>query len=130
MRTRACGVCLRNGRVLLQRKRDEAIWALPGGKVEQGETPAAALVREWQEELGILPVIGRTLWVFENHFEHRGAIVEQTEFYFEVIAAADGVSPYTESQARDESLIFGWFAPEDLQQLDVRPAAVVERLFP
>ena len=49
---------------------------------------------------------------------------------FEVIAAADGVSPYTESQARDESLIFGWFAPEDLQQLDVRPAAVVERLFP
>jgi 8-oxo-dGTP diphosphatase len=30
------------------------VWDLPGGHVEAGETPAAALVRELQEELGII----------------------------------------------------------------------------
>lgn len=46
-----------DGRVLLQRrppgKSLPDMWEFPGGKVEQGETPEAALVRELDEELGI-----------------------------------------------------------------------------
>jgi len=46
-----------DGRVLLaQRPQGKAmagLWEFPGGKVEQGETPEAALVRELYEELGI-----------------------------------------------------------------------------
>ncbi|AJE44976.1 8-oxo-dGTP diphosphatase MutT [Celeribacter indicus] len=45
------------GRVLLaQRPEGKAmagLWEFPGGKVEPGETPEAALVRELHEELGI-----------------------------------------------------------------------------
>lgn len=47
----------RDGRVLLaQRPEGKAmagLWEFPGGKVEPGETPEAALIRELQEELGI-----------------------------------------------------------------------------
>ena len=46
-----------DGRVLLaQRPEGKAmagLWEFPGGKVDAGETPEAALLREMQEELGV-----------------------------------------------------------------------------
>ncbi|HME89859.1 MAG TPA: (deoxy)nucleoside triphosphate pyrophosphohydrolase [Myxococcaceae bacterium] len=38
------------------------LWEFPGGKVEQGESDAQALVRECREELGVELLVGRQLW--------------------------------------------------------------------
>jgi 8-oxo-dGTP diphosphatase len=47
----------RDGRVLVQQRPPDlpmaGLWEFPGGKIEKGETPEAALVRELREELGI-----------------------------------------------------------------------------
>ena len=47
----------RDGRVLLAQRPEgksmAGLWEFPGGKVEVGETPEAALIRELDEELGI-----------------------------------------------------------------------------
>ena len=47
----------RDGRVLLAQRPEgksmAGLWEFPGGKVEPGETPEAALMRELREELGI-----------------------------------------------------------------------------
>jgi mutator protein MutT len=54
-----------DGRVLIsQRRADQKLplqWEFPGGKVEPGEAPAAALARELREELGVTAEVGR-IW--------------------------------------------------------------------
>jgi 8-oxo-dGTP diphosphatase len=53
----ACALIDTDGRVLLARrpegKKMAGLWEFPGGKLNPGETPEAALIRELREELGI-----------------------------------------------------------------------------
>jgi 8-oxo-dGTP pyrophosphatase MutT (NUDIX family) len=50
--------------LITQRRADQAMplqWEFPGGKVEAGEDPVAALARELAEELGVIARVGR-IW--------------------------------------------------------------------
>lgn len=53
----ACALVDIDGRILLARrpegKKMAGLWEFPGGKIDPGETPEAALIRELKEELGI-----------------------------------------------------------------------------
>jgi ADP-ribose pyrophosphatase YjhB (NUDIX family) len=43
-------------------------WSLPGGGLDHGEAPVAALVREVEEECGVTPDVGELLLVHDEHF--------------------------------------------------------------
>ena len=62
------GVVVENCRILLLNQDTDTgrSWSLPGGKVEEGETLAAALVREMHEETGLEVEPGRLLYVCDH----------------------------------------------------------------
>ena len=53
----ACALVDADRRVLIAQRPEgktfPGLWEFPGGKVEEGETPEAALIRELEEELGV-----------------------------------------------------------------------------
>ena len=120
---RACGIVVQDGKVLLQRKKRETIWALPGGKLRSGEQAVAALVREFCEELGVKPVVGRTVWIVENKFYHEGNFNHQVEFYFEATLESEV------TVGLDPSLIFQWLSLGELADVDFRPSHLRDQLF-
>ena len=66
LRLAAYAVCIEDGRVLLAHytpSEGEASWTLPGGRVERGEDPFDAVIREIGEETGCDAVVERLLGV-------------------------------------------------------------------
>jgi 8-oxo-dGTP diphosphatase len=61
------------GRFLLAKRPEgkchSGFWEFPGGKLEEGESIEAALVRELQEELLIQTEVFQILEMFEHHYE-------------------------------------------------------------
>lgn len=80
------GLIVVEGKFLIcQRTRHQPFplkWEFPGGKIEAGEQPEAALIRELDEELGILAEIGPLVAVV-RHSYGSGAVVELQFFLVE-----------------------------------------------
>lgn len=103
------------GRVLLQRRVDNGMWALPGGKMELGESLAGCGVRETKEETGIdIEIVGIVgTYTDPGHvFAYDDGEVRQ-EFSICLLGRPVGGS----IAVSDESTEVAWFAPEEIDGL-------------
>lgn len=118
-----CAVILNDGRILATQRgpgmKLAGKWEFPGGKVEEGESEEACLVREIEEELNIGIRITQKLTPYIHHYP---------DFSIELI-------PFTAEYVSGELTLrehanFLWLLPEELKTLDWAEAdvRVVEEL--
>lgn len=124
-RVRVRAIIEYEGQLLLVRNRSSPdFWALPGGGVDNGEDIITALHRELVEETGIVPLIGKLLYV--HQFGQPGSY-QLPEFFFHVRNGNDyqNIDLSTTSHGSNE------LAEIDFKQLDaatMRPDFIVTEL--
>lgn len=107
-----------DGRWLMQRrpegKHHAGLWEFPGGKVESGEDPRLALVREIREELGIdLDPAYLTPAGFAD-----GAV---SQAGIPIVILLYTASRYIGIPHALEGGAIGWFTPEEMRELPMPP---------
>lgn len=104
-----------DGRVLLIRRRDDGLWAMPGGACDLGETPAAAAARETWEESGYQVEITRFLGVFDSRLS---GTQSGRHLYHQLFAA---VPVAGEAKISNETSEVAWFFWEDVPWNELSP---------
>ncbi|MFE9812514.1 NUDIX domain-containing protein [Streptomyces sp. NPDC005548] len=103
------------GRILLQRRTDNGQWALPGGKMELGESLPHCAVRETREETGLEVELVGIVGTYSNPghvFAYDDGEVRQE---FSVCFLAHPVAG--ELAVSDESTDVQWFGADEVDTL-------------
>jgi ADP-ribose pyrophosphatase YjhB (NUDIX family) len=100
------------GEILLIRRADNGRWAMPGGALAVGETPAQGVVREALEETGVRAEAVQLVGVYDSRL--CGSVTAHHLYQFVFLCKPlSGGSSEPASHAQ-EVLDTGWFAEEAL----------------
>lgn len=129
---RVAGICIQNGKVLLQKPSNDIGFAFPGGHVTLGETNEQTLIREFQEEIGTNVAVGDLKWVGELFFPWGSKQCHQICLYYLVELQSehiplDGMFLGKEQiEGRHFDLEFHWISLTELKNIEVYPTNVIE----
>ena len=124
---RVAGICVHNGKVLLQKPTNDSAYAFPGGHVEFGETNEETLIREFKEEIGADICVGELKWVAEVFFPWGAKPCNQICLYYmiEILNSEipkDGVFAAKEQLGgRNFDLEYHWVSLENAEKLEIYP---------
>ena len=129
---RSAGILIDNGRVLVQRKRGDNCWALPGGRVELGEQSNETLPREFEEEIGVSGItVQRLLYVAETFFKFKGENHHQISFYYLLNSQKDFKYSTVESfdgLEKEKNIEYSWVDLNKINQFSIKPDFLKDEL--
>ena len=116
------------GRILLVRRADNRKWAMPGGALEVGETPAEGAAREALEETGVRCVPVALVGVFDSRRCGTLSAHHLYQFVF-LCSPVDGVKAQGPSHA-DEVVDVDWFQEDSIPtEVDPGHASRIPEVF-
>jgi ADP-ribose pyrophosphatase YjhB (NUDIX family) len=101
------------GEVLLIQRKDDRLWALPGGFFEVGETPAEGACREAWEETGVAVEPIALVGVYDSRFCGTQSNAHLYQFVFLCRLRNNDAQP----QISNETLDVGWYIETELPPL-------------
>ena len=131
---RVAGICVKNGKVFLQKPTNDTAHAFPGGHVAFGETHEQTLIREFREEVGADIRVGELMWVGELFFPWGERQCHQICLYYAIDilddhTPTDGCFIGIEHLAhRNFDIEFHWIPIGNLSQIEVYPIRTAELL--
>ncbi len=109
-------IVIKNGHVLLVKRKDTGNWALPGGFIDKGEASSAAAVREVLEETGIiLLTAGEAQQVYEGPVADIRATANAWPETSALLFHLDDESPLPEPKGADDAADAAWIPLEVAQ---------------
>lgn len=99
------------GKLLLVRRTDDGLWALPGGITDPGETLATTAQRELWEEAGIYGPVTQLLGIFDSRLWHSDKRIHFYHAVFRIEVTDPTLRPSPEVSAAD------YFAEAELPPL-------------
>jgi ADP-ribose pyrophosphatase YjhB (NUDIX family) len=109
-----------DGRIVLVKRKDNDLWALPGGGMEPGESIEDTAVREVLEETGLVVGVSGLIGVYTNPrhvMEYSdGEVRQQFSLCFTTVLKGG------ELRIDDESTDIAWVATDEIQSLPMHPS--------
>ena len=117
------GVCVDGQRVVLVRDAGSGRWGLPGGKIEWGESPEAAVVREYGEETGLVVAVEQLLGVYSNVYERAPRSPHEPMHFIGIIYAVEVTGGALTDEVEGTTDQARWFALKDLEGVELNDHA-------
>lgn len=128
---RVAAIIINQNRVLLNRAQTDSFWILPGGRAELGESSEQTLLREMQEELGVIVKIDRLLWLVEGFFSCENVPCHEIAFYY-LVSLPNGHDKLSLNQFEiedgGEEILFKWFPLEEIPDMEIFPSFLLTGL--
>jgi 8-oxo-dGTP diphosphatase len=112
MKEIAGNLIIEDGKILLLYREDEQYWEVPGGKVEDDESPTEAAVREAEEEIGVKVELRKPF--YSGEFQHNDELFLWHCYIAEIVE--------DEPEIQEEE--FGelkWVEPIELDEIELAP---------
>ena len=122
---RVAGICIQNGKVLLQKATNDNGYAFPGGHVALGETNDQTLKREFKEEIGADITVGALRWVAEIFFPWGDKPCHQICLYYDVAINSEGTPEdgkfiaHEHIEGRKFDIEFHWIPLNEVKDISV-----------
>lgn len=111
------------GYILLCKHLKKSHFFLPGGHIEEGESPEQALARELFEEIGRSVEIKTFITEVTNSFWEGGEEREEVFYVYKVL-----LDSYDKIKSKEDHIAYEWIPIEGLEEIDFKPQKALSEI--